>query len=520
MKIKKLTKITKGGILALSAFGGMMYLMNRVVPKIADDYPFSFIWDGKNHGNLTWGKKEYKRVRSAKDILRSQASHYMTWSGRTIGESMNQAILIKDDKKLFDVLNTGVSILWILLCIKGGKGGKACKKISASHIAMMAAGYYLSTPHLAATSLWTTGVMNYSWPGIFQYVYLLPYAYRYRDPNYRNNKALMACLGLLAGWSNEAGGGTVLALSGVSVLRSMIRKDENDWMIWGFLGALAGYALLMLAPGNFRRIKWEAEYSDVIPEDLSDPGIVPLEYNYTPTMFKHHFKNGFMSTIKCTLPMQLPVLFYFLKNTGQSSEVTRYILLIECAALFVPSVLMLSPQFPVRAAYLTGPLMMTAASAAFENTDTDITASGLSCIKNVSYAALGATAFIRYIAALLVDSDIYMQTEEQVRRMKDASDTETAYIPDIMISPFWLKIAGDRTIDEYIKWYIGYDEAPDCPYNRSAAAYYGAGEVIVQTPKEHPYEKKDSASVREQIMGPVRSLFQTLRMRFTRPTGK
>lgn len=495
----------KGVLLTLAAFGGLMYVMNRSIPKIADDYPFSFIWDGRNHGNLTPGRKSFKRVKTAKDLIRSQASHYMTWSGRIIGESMNQAVLMKDDKKLFNVLNTGVSILWVILAMRGGHAGKG-SRASARLAALMAAGYFLSIPHLSATSLWITGTMNYSWPGIFQYAYLLPYAYRYRDPGYDHNSVTMAILGLLAGWSNEAGGGTALAMSAASAIRSYMGKEDTGWMLWGVIGAFAGYALLMLAPGNFRRIKLEEEFSDVIPEDLSDPGIVPMKYNYTPVMFRHHFINGFMSTIKSILPMQIPVLFYFIKNGAKTSEVTRYILLFEGAALFVPSVLMLSPQFPVRAAFLSGPLAMTAAAAAFENTVTEASCPGMKCVKMLSYGVLGSAALLKYAAALFVDADICRQTEEQMEMIRNASETDTVYIPDIMISPFWLRIAGDRTIDEYIKWYIGYDEDPDCPYNRSVAAYYGAGEVICRTPEDHPYDKKDRESLREQILRPIRSL--------------
>ena len=508
MKFKGFSKSKAAGVLGLLAFGGLMYIMNRAVPKIADDYPFSFIWDGKNHGNLTAGKKRYRRVKNLKELVYSQATHYMTWSGRIIGESMNQAVLMKDDKKLYDVLNTGVSLLWLLLCIRGGRGRKALSGLNLPLAALMGAGYFLSTPHFAATSMWTTGAMNYSWPGIFQYAYLLPYAFKYRDPEYTLNRALMALLGLLAGWSNEAGGGAALALSAAATLRSMKRGEDTGFMICGLATAFAGYALLMLAPGNFRRYKWEIEFSDVIPEDLSDPGIVPLKYNYTPVMFKHHFKNGFLSTLKGTLPMQLPVLFYFLNNKEMNSDTTRYILLLEGAALLVPSVLMLSPQFPVRAAFLSGPFAMSAAAAAFEGRVTGDPASPVEAVKTISYIALGVSAAVRYAAALIADADLYIRTREQERIMRETPENETAHIPEIMISPFYLKIAGDRTIDEYIKWYIGYEENPDGPYNRSAAAYYGVKEVVAYEPENHPYKKKDKASLKEQILRPLRSFIK------------
>ena len=106
----------------IAAFAGAMYAMNRSVPKVADDYIFSFIWDGKRGGNFAYGPLKLKRVRRIKDLIRSQVSHYLTWSGRTIGETMNQLILMRDDKRLYDVLNTAAIMAQIFLCFLAAGG--------------------------------------------------------------------------------------------------------------------------------------------------------------------------------------------------------------------------------------------------------------------------------------------------------------------------------------------------------------------------------------------------------------
>lgn len=41
-------------VLIFAGFGAFAYLVNRLVPKLADDYAFSFIWDGKSNGNLAY----------------------------------------------------------------------------------------------------------------------------------------------------------------------------------------------------------------------------------------------------------------------------------------------------------------------------------------------------------------------------------------------------------------------------------------------------------------------------------
>ena len=43
------------------SFASLMYFKSRLTPLYADDYPYSFIWDGENNGNLAYGNQKYKR---------------------------------------------------------------------------------------------------------------------------------------------------------------------------------------------------------------------------------------------------------------------------------------------------------------------------------------------------------------------------------------------------------------------------------------------------------------------------
>ena len=53
------------------------YVKSRIIPKYADDYPYSFKWD-ERYGNLTEGDQKYERVRNVKDLVQSQIAHYKT----------------------------------------------------------------------------------------------------------------------------------------------------------------------------------------------------------------------------------------------------------------------------------------------------------------------------------------------------------------------------------------------------------------------------------------------------------
>ena len=507
----KLAKqISPGAGLVFAGFGAAIFLANRMIPKIADDYPFSFIWDGRTHGNLTFGKHEYRRVRTAADLVRSQISHYKTWSGRIVAETLNQLVLMKDDKIVYDCINTAAVLIQLHLCLWAGRGKAGLKKIPARLALMLSGGYWFCTPDFTVTSLWTTGAANYSWPGILQSAFLLPYALHYQGRHVSMPKSVMALSGLLAGWSNEAGGGLALVMSAAAAAAEKKRGTLKSWMVPGIAGAVAGYALLMLAPGNFCRFRLEQEYSDILPTDLSDPSMVPVKDQYTLTMFKHYLKHSFSSVILRELPLQVPVAMYFLRKESRDAETTKFLLAMETASFAVPAILKFSPQFPKRAAYPGIIYAMTAAVKAADSLDLSVSAERKKPVR-VLTAGAGAVLAVNYLASLFVDADVYMQTEEQISILRANKDQEVVTVPDIMISPFWSRLAGDRTIDEYIKGIVCFEEDPGDPYNMAAAAFHGVGALRAEIPEGHPYTRKDKAAVREQILMPVRNFWRRLK---------
>lgn len=394
--------------LVFAGFGAVIYMSNRLIPKMADDYAFSFIWDGKTNGNLAYGNHRYRRVRTVKDLAASQLSHYMTWCGRTIGETLNQLVLMKDEKRLYDCVNTGVILTQLSLCLFAGRGRISLKKVSPAMALMLTAGYWFGAPHLVATSLWTTGAANYSWPGLLQSAFLLPYGLHYHDDSFTLPRPLAALSGLLAGWSNEAGGGMALAMSAAAVLSQRLalrggtkpggplpffasantllgaapasgmagRGQDTGWMACGLAGAAIGYGLLMLAPGNFKRIRIEKEYSDILSAELSGSSIVAQEDLYTPAMFLHYLKHSFSAVLLRELPLEIPVALYLMQK-DRSRESTAYILALEAAAYGVPGILMLSPQFPKRAAYPGILYRLTAAVKALDRLEASFWSPGL-----------------------------------------------------------------------------------------------------------------------------------------------
>jgi hypothetical protein len=111
------------------------------------------------------------------------------------------------------------------------------------------------------TILWESGACNYLWGSTIILGFITLYREKLRGvDNISHDKILipiMFIFGVLAGWCNEntSGGGLLIALV---LLIHYIRNNGKikAWIISGPVGMLAGFIMLVMAPGN--RIRSEA----------------------------------------------------------------------------------------------------------------------------------------------------------------------------------------------------------------------------------------------------------------------
>ena len=500
--------------LIIGGFGAAMYYKSRLIPKYADDYPYSFIWEGDKNGNLAFGDHKYKRVRTAKDLVKSQISHYRTWDGRSIAESLVQLFLIPDDKKHFDRANTVVLLLQLLLCdLMSGADKKYIKRMTPGRAIMLIAGFYLCAPHLIATCFWLTGSMNYLWMGILQSFFVLPYSQSYHGKLSKMPKSLMFLSGLFAGWSTETGAGAAMMLAGMETVYSLMNKKYSSWMGWGLLGGVLGMLLLLLAPGNRVKYRIENEFSDTLPKTMDEalPGYIPEEYLYTGTMFIKWFKEGFLTTIIRELPLQIPVLMYFGQKDKRDIKTDIYLLGLEAAVFAIPTVMMLSPEYPRRATY---PSIIYLLAAALRASDKVELFENLKENSKMSIL-LGLLVFgfcVRLITSLIADSDFSDQFDRQLRYIKRNKDREKIFVEETSVSPIYTALAGDCSIKWDVRMGVCFANIDD-PYNKATAAYYKTGNLYCNDPDDlgHVYEQKDVSSIIFSIVNPLKSFVNKIK---------
>ena len=234
-----------------------MFLFNYLSPiSFGDDYVYSFIWSGQSIYEPL--PENVSRIASWQDLFRSQWSHYFTWGGRTVAHVLAQFFLWKG-KALFNFANTLISILLVFelyWCINKGKISFTFDHRTLIWIFFL---LWACTPGFGVVFFWITGACNYLWTNTILLVFLIPYFQKfYSDEMLVNNNiryiTVALVTGIIAGWTNENSVCWVIVVLAVFIYYCKNHNNLEMWMVFGFIGLVSGYALLMFAPGNYNRL--------------------------------------------------------------------------------------------------------------------------------------------------------------------------------------------------------------------------------------------------------------------------
>lgn len=329
----------------LAAFAVPFLLRNLLLPMMADDYSYAFVWDGGHLGNLMDDIGPRERVDSLSDIFISQWSHYFTWGGRTPSMIFIQ-LFAWVGKIWFDLANTLVFTLLMLILYWLAVGKVEYPAHHKGVFLWVMVCMLFGVIDYPSTMLWMTGACVYLWTGLWECLFLLPFVTR-RQPS----ACLMAAVGLLAGWSEEAGSLVTFFITVFLLYCVWRRKCVERWMVTGFVFLLIGCGLLMFCPGSIHREQLMLEYGAQY--------VLPAEKLYTWEMFRDNLTEGFLPILFWESFLFIPVLLLWrIKH-----HVDRHILLFTCASLIVLVVMMFAPEFALRTGFHST-LFLTVASGA------------------------------------------------------------------------------------------------------------------------------------------------------------
>ena len=348
LTIEKFWERTPCQVLLL-LFAVPFLIRNLLLPMVGDDFSYAFIWDGEHWGNLMDNIGPRERIGSLYDILVSQWSHYFTWGGRTPSMIFIQ-LFAWVGKVWFDLANTAVFVLLMLVLYWLAIGKVQSPAHHKGTFLWVMLCMLFGVIDYPSTMLWMTGACVYLWTGLWECLFLLPYV----CANSRKNLSpMIAPLGLLAGWSEEAGSLITVMLTTFFLIEAWRQKRLERWMVVGFVFLLIGCGLLILSPGSLNRM-------DLMLE-LAPEYVLPPEKFFTIEMFWDNFTEGFLPILIWESFLFLPILSYLWRG-GRS----RLVMVFTAGGIMVLVVMMIVPEFALRTGFHSTLFLTVGSAAAFK----------------------------------------------------------------------------------------------------------------------------------------------------------
>jgi len=325
----------------------LIYQLNRIYPIVGEDWDYSFLWtmDGMNP----------ERLHRVSDIFISQYNHYIIWGGRSIVHAIDQFLILLGTD-WHDIINTFAYLLFVYLVYKIVNSRQ---KLSVSVFLLVALFLWFFLPDFPTLILWITYSAVYLWGTLITIAFMYPYYKYYRNPDDRGSivfSLFMFIMGIFAGWTYENIALTLICFLILLLLTMKYLKIKiPQWMIFGLIGVVIGCAVLLLAPGNFKRAS---------SAHGSDMSIIYTAMYRVWGLVKVYFRYMLLLSV-----LYSTILYFFIKR-AEIKDKTKILLI---SLVFVISahlgvvVMLASPIFPARSLFGLIAFMITAIGILFVN---------------------------------------------------------------------------------------------------------------------------------------------------------
>lgn len=229
-----------GMLLLLFAY---MFALNFLMPLHRDDFWYSLIWG------------TFDKIRTWPDIFQSLFTHYYTHGGRMVSFLVLDSFLLIG-KGWFNLLNAFLFVALIVL-IYWHSQREANWRFNPCILLLIMVFTWLGLPHFGEVVTWMTGACVYLLTAVLILAFLLPYHLAVlQKPLWRDSylsAAGMLVGGVIAGWTVENTAATMVFMVFAASFYAYKKQLLTKWMVAGNCGALIGFAMLVIAPGNYVR---------------------------------------------------------------------------------------------------------------------------------------------------------------------------------------------------------------------------------------------------------------------------
>ena len=462
----------------LLLFAVPFLIRNLLLPMVGDDFSYAFIWDGEHWGNLMDNIGPRERINSLYDILVSQWSHYFTWGGRTPSMIFIQ-LFAWVGKVWFDLANTFVftMLMLVLYWLAIGKVQSPAHHKGTFLWVMIC--MLFGVIDYPSTMLWMTGACVYLWTGLWECLFLLPYV----CANSRKNLSpMIAPLGLLAGWSEEAGSLITVMLTTFFLIEAWRQKRLERWMVVGFVLLLLGCGLLILSPGSLNRM-------DLMLE-LAPEYVLPPEKFFTIEMFWDNFTEGFLPILIWESFLFLPILSYLWRG-GRS----RLVMVFTAGGIMVLVVMMIVPEFALRTGFHSTLFLTVGSAAAFKEIapwlKQALVATPLRRLATISVGTL----FIIYglfvmVGAFYVETSYRQQFDERLDYVMQHRNQKQLVVPAFQIPLGLDHYIGPRSlVEDHLIYAADVESKPTDNRSLMYALYYNLPPICID--RQEDWKKRN-----------------------------
>lgn len=242
--------------------GVIFFFFSREVPYYSDDWWYSWIQEQEGYPT--------QRIVTLYDVLVSQYNHYLSVNSRVFVNGLVQTVVSFCSKPLFNVLNSCVFILTIVLFAIFSLP-RVSRREPLAWLFIIVFLFFVMPCHYEAL-MWATGSISYLWTGCLVLLFCLLWQYlRCHDVAVGWYVPLFFA-GILCGWSHE---GYSLGLAvGCAADWWMHRRRCSRAQYILYAGFLIGLASLLLAPCMFLRLSGQVGGYGLFLANLYLPGLV------------------------------------------------------------------------------------------------------------------------------------------------------------------------------------------------------------------------------------------------------
>ncbi len=257
----------KKGLFVVLIVFCFMYILNTLTPLLADDYFAAFIWpEGVRINGLV--PENAKRITGLADIYESVRNYFLTWGGRVPGSVFRQ-FFVWQGKEFFNLVNAFMLTTLVAEIYWLSHEGKVTFSFNPNYLVWIFFSLWAFNVRFIDTCLWVAGSCDYLWMEVFILAFLMPYVRNYFDASvFKHNKTIVAVmlffLGLIAGCSHETTNCWIVIVLAYWLYVSRKKDDLQAWQLSGFVGFCLGYALLVLAPGNYSRLQLQQHTGSLV----------------------------------------------------------------------------------------------------------------------------------------------------------------------------------------------------------------------------------------------------------------